>query len=242
MKYCEHNCGNIAKFKNKSGKHVCEKSSNSCPAIKLKNSNSLKRKHKEKPVWRVLTDEARSKCSWSRGLNKQNNSSLKSMAEKNSLNFSGENHPFFGKRHSQKTKQKISKKRIEYLESGKNSKWFDVNGVKVQGTWERNVAEWLTKNKIKWTRGRLRYCGHRLYTCDFFLEEHNLFIEVKGFMRERDKFKLFKVLEYNNIDLRILEKNDYHRLDSLNIFDIPKFTDVYDKKDIDMRLFKDQWS
>lgn len=47
MELCENGCGNIGKFRLKSNKLICSKSSNSCPVNRNKNSKSLKQLYKK---------------------------------------------------------------------------------------------------------------------------------------------------------------------------------------------------
>ena len=44
---CSYGCGNIAKFKNKSGTIMCNTSAQGCPIVKKKNSDGLKKAYKE---------------------------------------------------------------------------------------------------------------------------------------------------------------------------------------------------
>jgi len=73
-------------------------------------------------------------------------------------------------------------------------KMYEINGTKVKGTWELQVAEFLNKNNIKWTNDikGIEYFWdgkERLYFPDFYLPEMNMYIEVKGYERERDHAK-----------------------------------------------------
>ena len=62
---CEYGCGNEAKHQTKEGKNMCLPHSNSCPEIRRKNSNGLKKAYDEgrREGW-PITDEQRA---WSRG-------------------------------------------------------------------------------------------------------------------------------------------------------------------------------
>jgi 5-methylcytosine-specific restriction endonuclease McrA len=66
---CEYNCGNEAKFKTKAGKNICEKSPNSCPANKLKNSLKTKKaaeKRDYKKVYENISSETKEKMNWNK--------------------------------------------------------------------------------------------------------------------------------------------------------------------------------
>jgi len=71
--------------------------------------------------------------------------------------------------------------------------------VKLNGNWEVLLANYLDKNSIKWERCSKGFEYEfenktRKYFPDFYLIEYDTFIEVKGFLRERDKakFQYFK--------------------------------------------------
>ena len=126
---------------------------------------------------------------------------------------------FLGKKHSTKSKEKISEK-LSINNKGGRSKWYEVAGQKVQGTWERNVAlkfeelgiEW---NKLKTNKDILKYEMDdkvRCYTPDFFLPAYNVFLEVKGHWWGRDREKMDIVLKtYPDKNIVILEKEQYEK-------------------------------
>ena len=74
------------------------------------------------------------------------------------------------------------------------SRTHDYNGIKLYGMWEVKYAQWLDANQIKWRRptekfayefeGKIRY-----YTPDFYLEDANLYVEVKGYKTPKDEAK-----------------------------------------------------
>lgn len=131
---------------------------------------------------------------------------------------------------SAETKRKISQKRIQYLERNHHHglKWYSVsNGkvdIRVQGTWEKIVAEWLTANQICWERKRIQYGIWKTYTPDFYLPDFDFYIEVKGFWRQRDIQKIASVLSEHNVDIRIIDKRNIR---SLNL-NLPKFEELFD--------------
>lgn len=68
---------------------------------------------------------------------------------------------------------------------GGKSKWYDVNGIKVQGTWEKYFAEKLMLYNIKWSRGpKITWISkdgkHHTYSPDFYIPSKDLFVEIKG--------------------------------------------------------------
>lgn len=69
------------------------------------------------------------------------------------------------------------------------------NITKVNGGWEKIVADYLNDNNIKWTNKieeKIYYFWNgkeRIYYPDFYLPDHDKYIEVKGYQRERDLLK-----------------------------------------------------
>lgn len=103
------------------------------------------------------------------------------------------------------SRQRMSESRLRAIERSKHVKWFIVNGVKVQGEWEKRVAEILVDLGLTFSRARLKYDECRSYTPDFFVHELNCFIEVKGWMRDTDIEKYQKVLkEYPNLVFKVI--------------------------------------
>lgn len=85
--------------------------------------------------------------------------------------------------------------------SGGKSKWFDVGGVSVQGTWERDCALKFNEFEIKWEKVKLsntvRYVMSgktKSYTPDIFLPELGITLEIKGYWWGNDKEKMKCVL------------------------------------------------
>jgi hypothetical protein len=134
-----------------------------------------------------------------------------------------------GKAHTEAAKNKISEARTKQLLNGiGHSIWYEVNGVKVQGSWEKLVAEFLTENSIKWERRYLIYDKIKRYTPDFYLPDYDIYIEVKGWMKEKDINKMYKVIQEHFIDLRIIEYNELKNLEELkDIKNLPIFIEKY---------------
>mgnify|MGYP000524466618 CR=1 FL=1 len=73
-------------------------------------------------------------------------------------------------------------------------KIVEYNGIKLKGKWELKVAKWLDGQNIYWQNEPSGFPYHwnnadRLYFPDFYLPEHNIYIEVKGYKTERDEAK-----------------------------------------------------
>ena len=130
------------------------------------------------------------------------------------------NYSFLGKTHSEETKKKISEK-LSLNNKGGKTKWYEVNGIKVQGTWERNVAQFMTENKIDWIKPTTNTHSFRYemdgvkktYTPDFFLIDYNIYLEIKGYWWGKDKDKMKCVLEQHpTANIKVIEKEDYYKI------------------------------
>jgi hypothetical protein len=85
---------------------------------------------------------------------------------------------------------------------------IEYNGFYLKGSWELIVAKYLDKLDIKWTNKidgiPYEWNGYEhLYFPDFYLTEYDMFIEVKGYERERDRCK-WRVLD----NLIIIKKKE----------------------------------
>lgn len=123
------------------------------------------------------------------------------------------------KEHSEKMKAIVKQYPDSYSKNNVSGrvKMYEVESArgltKVKGTWELKVANWLNENSISWTNDfepipyKWKNKWH-LYFPDFYLIEHDVIIEVKGFKTQRDeakwkalKDKIFVVInDMNNID------------------------------------------
>ena len=136
--------------------------------------------------------------------------------------------PFNGKKHKTSSLDKISEARVKYLDKTKGwCEWFNIfNGeeyIKVQGTWEKKIAYYLTNNNILWKRGLLKYLEVKRYIPDFYLPEYDMYIEVKGWWKNSDIIKMNNIhKEYPNIDLKIIDISNMEDLlqNKINIFDL----------------------
>ena len=150
------------------------------------------------------------KCGWSKGLTKDSSELVaKSSNTLKAKIASGEYVPK-GTPHSEDTKNYLSELRTTLLENNEgHCKWYSIsNGemdIKVQGGWEKIVAETMTILKIKWERKVLVYNKIKRYTPDFYLPDYNIYLEVKGWWKDRDIEKTELVLNEHSIDLRVID-------------------------------------
>jgi len=157
----------------------------------------------------------------------------------------GKTHSSWKGRHlPEDMRKKLSISRIAFLENNPNHglKWYVVNGIKVQGTWEKKFAEFLTEKNIKWERKRIKYKKIRRYTPDFYCKDFDCYFEVKGFLREGDLYKMYLVLDENpDLKIKMIRKEQLNDLENINIFELENFQEIYKREDIDESKFVNVW-
>ena len=86
------------------------------------------------------------------------------------------------------------------------------NETKLNGGWEKLFYEYLTLNKIKWTNIISEVFTYewenktRRYFPDFYLPNYNIYVEIKGYQRDRD------LLKWNSLNNLIILKKDEIKL------------------------------
>lgn len=113
-------------------------------------------------------------------------------------------------RHSESMKKAVKDHPMSYSCNFVNGRTprLEYNGVILNGSWELMVAKYLDFNNIKWERPSIPFeyiweNKTHLYYPDFYLPEYDIYLEVKGYERERDKCK-WKVVS----NLVVLKKKD----------------------------------
>lgn len=89
--------------------------------------------------------------------------------------------------------------------------WYDspfAGRVFLESSYELKVAKDLDKNGIKWIRPKpLNYDKNKYYP-DFYLIDYDSYLDPKNnFLIEKDKEKIKKVEEQNNVKITILNRN-----------------------------------
>lgn len=117
-------------------------------------------------------------------------------------------------KHSKIMKDAVKNHPESYSSSNVNGrvKHVNYNGIILDSSWEYEVAKSLDNNYIKWIRPKegFEYIWNNdkhLYFPDFYLPEYDLYLEVKGYEREKDKIK-YKIL--NN--LIVLKKREINNI------------------------------
>jgi hypothetical protein len=131
--------------------------------------------------------------------------------------------------YTKERREKLSKKMKEVAKDNPNysfakNKYFKkeiINGFRMDSSWESIFANYLNKNNIKWIKNKksFRYIfenEEHSYYPDFYLEDFNLYIEIKGQETERDKAK-YKVVD-NLLVLKAKEINEIQH-NNFNIFE-----------------------
>ena len=85
----------------------------------------------------------------------------------------------------------------------------------LQGSWERDVANFLNLKNIKWERPKNSFTyifenKQKEYFPDFFLPDYNVYIEVKGWKQKKD----FKKWKYFPKKLLVIDKDSIYNLKS----------------------------
>lgn len=92
---------------------------------------------------------------------------------------------FTGKKHSDETKAQIKEKALSSNHRRLRKKMIEYNGVMLDSTWELELARRLDEQNIRWERPNpvkwLDDSGiSRNYFPDFFLPDHNLYLDPKN--------------------------------------------------------------
>jgi len=128
----------------------------------------------------------------------------------------GSDNSFYGQHHTEETKLKLSNSHRGQFPSnatGKGIGSYCKKGHWVRSTWELFVADWLWDHDIsyEYELERFWFCDKWSYLPDFYIPSLDLWIEVKGYMRPKNKIqiKLFLGLGYKLLildDLRCFEQ------------------------------------
>jgi len=165
--------------------------------------------------------------SWNKGLTVDTDDRVRNITEKVKVTMREKvtNGTYVKSVMSQEAKGRLSE-RMSLHNPGGRCKWYDVDGVKVQGRWERDVAIILSEMGIKWLKPTtkkhvLKYQRDgeiKSYTPDFYIEDGDFYVEVKGYWWGDDKRKMELVKEYNpTIDILLVEENEYREIISGNV-------------------------
>lgn len=200
-----------------------------------KNSNSLKnheRVCKNNPDRALTTYEKfgpikgfndKGRISNRKGLKKETDESIQRMLETRRLNHEQGKFEYHRTQHSEQTKQRLSEVAKERGLGGTNYKSIiTYNGVKLDSSYELEVARSLDENDVKWLRpSRFKYTDSKginhTYTPDFYLTEYDVYLDPKNdylienvnpWLGYSDVEKIDLVQSQNNIKVIILNKDN----------------------------------
>lgn len=189
-----------------------------------KNANSLRnheRLCKLNPNYQI--NPMKNKIPWNKGRKGGENQYTKAKKEGRPIPEYNRKPTFLGRHHTEETKRKISKS-ISLNNHGGRCKWYNYNGINLQGTWELAIAKKLDQFSISWIKTKekryiLEYIDNNKklhsYNPDFYLKDYNCFLEIKGYWWGKDKRKMELVMQQNpNVKIKIIEKDLFALLTS----------------------------
>lgn len=101
-------------------------------------------------------------------------------------------------------------------------KIYEYNDVKLKGRWELEFAMWLDKLEVSWESESNPHPyfwnnSWHMYFPDFYLKDYDIYVEVKGFRRDRDiaKWSQFKD-DLIIVDYKVISNlKSIHSIDTL---------------------------
>lgn len=170
----------------------------------------------------IGTKYAEGRVAWNKGLSTETDERVKSLGETISAvqQEQVKNGTYVPRSMGLKARKELSIRQSLHNSGGK-SKWYVVNGVKVQGTWERNVATKLCEMNIKWSKpstntdifSYVKNGKVKSYAPDFYLPEYDIYLEIKGYWWGDDREKMKLVIEQHpDKKIVIVEKDEYKKI------------------------------
>lgn len=232
--FCDYGCGNIANYTLKNGKHCCSSNIAKCPSIRKR----IKENHaNSKEIYKNLPDTVKERMKWNKGKTKETDIRVKEQAERTQEKYKkGILKPSFtGRKHTEETKQKISKNTSRFYnynadrKSGRGKKGY-YKGYWCDSTYELAYIIYCLDNNIIIKRNKeyfeYEYNGnlHRYYP-DFIVND--TIIEIKGYADDK--------LRYKEEALKISGKK-YKILFYEDLQDIFNYIKIKYDKDIDKNI------
>lgn len=160
---------------------------------------------------------------WNKGLTKETNKILEKASQTFIQHIKDGTYKPIGHPHTEERKQKMRELAIKrHLGGWHTSKTIEYKGIKLDSTYELNVAKNLDENQIKWERPKYLLwkdqngLEHRYYP-DFYLPEYNVYLDPKNDYLINNESKRYgitdtekiKIVEQqNNVKIIILDKNN----------------------------------
>jgi hypothetical protein len=186
---------------------------------------------------------------WGKRLSKETRLKI-SLARKNQKD------PRLGKHHSEESKEKISMAAINrYIEKGESvmnrAKWYTVNGVKCQGTFEKRFLEESIKRKLIVNKPKscLFLKGEDTikrtkYLPDFVIPEFNCYVDIKGVIFPKNFKKLVEFSNnYNILIMGLPQIEEFEKTGIIHYLKINQLIPIFKQKPqgfgIDRRLLNE---
>lgn len=193
-------CGKECKNKNSLVQHEirCKENPN-----KIDTSNSWNNKNRQV---------------WNKGLTKETSKSLQKASETYKKNRElGLHKSIPNPMNNPNSRKKLSETCLRKSKEGTwhtslaKSMHINYNGVDLHGSWEFKYAKFLDFNNIRWERCKDRFpytYKNKLhyYTPDFYLPEDDKYIEIKGYITDKDYAKWKQIPK--NISFEVLTRKD----------------------------------
>lgn len=210
MLICDFGCNRPSVKTFKTGRNCCSYSASSCPAMKEKNSKKVKeiRSLKGDCYWKNGHPKGSSSGTSLKGKSWEEIYKDRADIERNKRSESLRGNKIWQNLSEQQKKDHANNAReriIKRYESGwmpkagrcKKIKYTSsvAGDVLLDGTWELSVAKWLDRQGYNWKRNtrRFQYCNLKgtisYYVPDFWVDEFNAYLEVKGYETELDRCK-----------------------------------------------------
>jgi predicted nuclease of restriction endonuclease-like RecB superfamily len=160
---------------------------------------------------------------WNKGLTKETSESVKQYSESLSKTWQKQiqEGSYVPRKMGNKARLELSELQSLHNRGGK-SKWYEIDGQKVQGTYEKQFAEQLVKEGIDWEK--IKTNNHlfkykvdgkiKSYAPDFYIPSMNLYVEIKGFWWGDDETKM-KTIRDQCKDKKVIVIFGKEKLDSI---------------------------
>lgn len=210
MSICDFGCGQISIKTFKTGRNCCSKSASSCPAMKEKNSEKVKkiRNLKGDQYWKNGHPKGSANGTSLKGKSWEEIYKDRAEIERNKRSESLKGNKIWQNLSEQQKKDLADNARqqiVKRYESGwmpragrcKKYKYVSPTAgeVRLDGSWELAVAKWLDSQGYNWKRNTRRFQYINLkgsisfYIPDFWVDEFSAYLEVKGYETELDRCK-----------------------------------------------------
>lgn len=166
---------------------------------------------------------------WNKGLTKETDPRVKQYSETYSERIKSGKIQTVNRSWSDEEKANLSIKMKEIAKNNPNSykggynrgrcKTYNYKGHTFIGSWELDFAKWCDDNNIRWsvpdTPFLYEWNGKRSYYPDFYLNDFDLYIEIKGYETERDLAK------WDSVKNLLVIKSKEIKLIRNNLFSLP---------------------